>query len=88
MHYYVEKQVFSWRAKKVQICCIINVLKQVFSWRNRKQSLYLMHYYVSKQVFSWRAKNTYIFDALLLDKGVTEYQFQSIGKIVNKQMIV
>ena len=23
MHYYVEKQVFSWCAKKVQICCII-----------------------------------------------------------------
>ena len=23
MHYYVEKQVFSWRAKKVQICCLI-----------------------------------------------------------------
>ena len=23
IHYYVEKQVFSWRAKKVQICCII-----------------------------------------------------------------
>ena len=22
-HYYVDKQVFSWRAKKVQICCII-----------------------------------------------------------------
>ena len=23
LHYYVSKQVFSWRAKKVQICCLI-----------------------------------------------------------------
>ena len=28
MHYYVEKQVFSWRAKKVQICCLI-------TWKTR-----------------------------------------------------
>ena len=28
MHYYTEKQVFSWRAKKVQICCII-------TWKSR-----------------------------------------------------
>ena len=24
LHYYEEKQVFSWRAKKVQICCILS----------------------------------------------------------------
>ena len=28
MHYYMEKQVFSWRAKKVQICCLI-------TWKSR-----------------------------------------------------
>ena len=28
VHYYVEKQVFSWRAKKVQICSI-------FKWKSR-----------------------------------------------------
>ena len=62
-HYFVEKQVFSWHAKNVQICCNITfwskfshdatvnmhsyVEKQVFSWRDRKQSVYLMHYCVS-----------------------------------------
>ena len=34
MHFYVKKQVFSWRAKKVQICCILSG-KQVFSWRTK-----------------------------------------------------
>ena len=28
LHYYVEKEVFSWRAEKVQICCI-------FKWKSR-----------------------------------------------------
>ena len=77
LQFYVEKQVFLWRAKKVQICYII-------TWKSRfshytPERCSLLHYYVekhdfawrdrkqsvhfvSKQVFSWRAK-TLILDA-------------------------
>ena len=66
MHYYLEKQVFSWRAKKVQICCFITWIGR-FSHEAPKNAN-LLHYYVEKQVFSWRAK-TLIFDSLLRGKA-------------------
>ena len=37
MHKYVEKQVFSWRAKKVQIRCIIT-FRSMFSHDAQKNS--------------------------------------------------
>ena len=54
----MEKQVFSWRAKRVQICCI-------FKWQSRffvtpRKDANFVHYYVEKHVFSWRAKKVQI----------------------------
>ena len=88
LHYYVEKQVFAWRAKKVQLCCII-------TWKSRfshytPERCSLLHYYVekhdfawcdrkqsvhfvSKQVFSWRAK-TLILDAYYVAKQVFSWR--------------
>ena len=58
MQYYVEKQVFSWRAKKVQICCIIT-RKSRFSHDARK-NLYLMHLYVERR-FSYDATENKVY---------------------------
>ena len=58
MHYYVEKQVFSWCAKN----CIFDALlrgKAGFLMMHQKGAN-LLHYYVEKQAFSWCAKNSYI----------------------------
>ena len=48
-HNYVKKQVFSWRAKKVQICCIIKWKSRFLMMR--KKDANLLHYNVEKQVF-------------------------------------
>ena len=58
MHNYVEKQVFSWHAKKVQISCIIT-FRSRFS-HDAPKTLIFDQYYVEKQVFSWRAKKVQI----------------------------
>ena len=50
LHYYVLKQFFPLRAKKVQIRCIIT-WKEGFLM-TRQTLLYLMHYSVEKQIFS------------------------------------
>ena len=47
-----------WRAKKVQICCILSG-KAGFLLTRQKDANWL-HYYVEKQVFSWRAKKVQI----------------------------
>ena len=58
MHYYVEKQVFSWRAKNSYILCILHGKAGVLKTRQIGENL--LHYYVSKQGFSWRAKKVQI----------------------------
>ena len=42
LHYYVEKQAFSWHAKKGAICCIIT-WKQVFSWRAKNSYIWCIN---------------------------------------------
>ena len=59
MYYYVEKQVFSWHAKKVQICCTIMFRSRFFV--TRQKLLHFMHCYVEKQVFAWCDKKVQIF---------------------------
>ena len=66
MHYYVEKQVFSWHAKT---CTFVALLRfEAGFLMTRQKLLYLMHYYVEKQVFLWGAKKCK-FVALLLRKA-------------------
>ena len=62
MHYYVEKQVFSWRAKKVQICCMI-------TWKSRfshdaQKKVHNCCIITWKSRFSNDAPKTLKFDAL------------------------
>ena len=58
LHYYVERQVSSWRAKKVQICCIFKWKSTVS--RDAPKRCKFVAFYVEKQVFSWRAKKVQI----------------------------
>ena len=58
MHNYVEKHIFSWPTKKVQICCII-------TWKSRfSDDVPKMFKFVAllggKAGFSWHTKNSYI----------------------------
>ena len=64
MHCYVEKQVFSWCAKKVQICCIIT-WKSRFSHDATENKLYTRCIITFQSRFSHDAPNTLKFDALL-----------------------
>ena len=58
LHYYVERQVSSWRAKKVQICCIFKWKSTVS--RDAPKRCKFVAFYVEKQVFSWRSKKVQI----------------------------
>ena len=65
-HYYVEKEVFSWRAKKSYILCI-------FTWKSRflmtrQKGANLLHYYVRSRV-SHDAQKRCKFVALLPRKA-------------------
>ena len=51
MHYYVEKQVFPWRAKKVHICCIIS-WKSTFSHDATKNKVYIWCIFTFRSRFS------------------------------------
>ena len=70
LHYYVEKQVFPWRAKNSYIWCIItwksrfshDATENSYIWciiTKRKKKI-LLEFYVEEQVFSWRTKISYI----------------------------
>ena len=66
MHYYVEKQVFSWRAKTLKFDALLRGKAGFLVMRQKGANL--LHYYVEKQVFSWCTK-TLTFDALLRGKA-------------------
>ena len=68
MHCYVEKQVFSWCAKKVQICCIIT-WKSRFSHDVTENKVYTRCIITFQSRFSHDAPNTLIFVALLRGKA-------------------
>ena len=67
LHYYVEKQVFSWCVKKVLIWCIIT-WKSSFSHDAPKKS-YIWCINTWKSRFSHDAPKTLIFDALIPGKA-------------------
>ena len=69
MHYNMEKQVFSWRAKKVQICCIIK-WKSRFSHDATENKVYIWCIITFRSRFSHDATKTLIFDVLLREKQV------------------
>ena len=68
MHYYVEKQIFSWRAKKVQICCIIT-FRSRFSHHATVNKVYIWCIITFRSRFPHDASKTLIFDALLRGKA-------------------
>ena len=65
MHYYVEKQVFSWVAKK---CKFVALLRRKAGFLMTRQNSYIlciillcfMYINVEKQVFSWHSKKVQI----------------------------
>ena len=67
MHFYLKKRVFSWRAKKLQICCII-------TWKSRfshdaTENKVCIWCITFRSRFSHYAPKTLIFDALLRGKA-------------------
>ena len=54
MHYYVEKQDFSWRAKKCKFVALL--CGKAGFLITRQKLLWFMYIYVEKQVFSWHSK--------------------------------
>ena len=63
MHHYVEKQVFSWRAKISFLMTLIffALLRGKAGFlMTRQKGANLLHFYVSKHDFSWSTKNSYI----------------------------
>ena len=59
MHYYTEKQEFSWRAKKVQICCIIT-WKSRFSHDATPNKVYIWCIITLRSRFYMTRQNSYI----------------------------
>ena len=68
MHYYVEKQIFSWPAKKVQICCIIT-FRSRFSHDATVNKVYIWCIITFRNRCPHDAPKTLIFDALLRGKA-------------------
>ena len=69
MHYYEEKQVFLWRAKKVQICCIIT-WKSRFSHDALKRCKFVALQRVKAEFLMTQPWTKCIFDALRFVAGV------------------
>ena len=67
MHYYMEKQVFSWRTKNSYIRCI-NTWKSRFSHGATENKVYIWCIITFRIRFSHGATKTLIFDALLRGK--------------------
>ena len=70
-HYYVEKQIFSWHAKKGASLLHYYVLKQVFSWRNQEvqYKVYIWCLITFRSRFSNGPPKKLVFDALLRGKA-------------------
>ena len=68
LHYYVEKQVFTWRAKNSYIWCI-NTWKSRFSHDAAENKVYTWCIITFRSRFSHDAPKTLIFDALLCGKA-------------------
>ena len=58
LHYYLEKQVFSWRAKTLIFYALFR--GKAGFLMTRQKGANLLHYYVPKQFFSWRSKKVQI----------------------------
>ena len=69
MQYYVEKQVFSWHAKKVHIWCIYTWIRR-FSYDATENKVYIWCIITFRSRFYHDATKTLIFYALLRGKAV------------------